>query len=206
MLKVVYEDNDILVIDKPSGMVVHPSKLHQGDTLSDEVRNYLGESDESFVFRCITRLDKDTSGLVLIAKTKEAAIELNKQMANKEILREYEAFVEDNGELPNSFTVDAPISRLSNDEHDIRRCVRGDGEMAITHFTVVSRNKGIATLKCILETGRTHQIRVHLAHMGHPILGDKLYGTNANGERMMLRMVRLEFLHPITKKQLIMRR
>lgn len=204
MLKVVYEDNDILVIDKPSGMVVHPSKLHQGDTLSDEVRNYLGESDESFVFRCLTRLDKDTSGLVLLAKNKEASQKLNAQMVEKQIVREYEAVVEDDGSMPDEGTIDAPIDRLSDDEHDIRRCVSEAGEKAVTHYRIKYRGNGMATVSCILETGRTHQIRVHMAYIGHPIIGDKLYNPNSSEENMMLCMVRIEFLHPVSKKQIIL--
>jgi len=204
MLKVIYEDNDILVADKPSGMAVHPSKLHQGDTLADEVRLHLGLYDKEYVFRCITRLDKDTSGLVLIAKTLTAAQRLNKDMAQRNIHREYEAIVEDDGTMPNEGTIDAPIARASNDEHDIRRCIDYDkGERAVTHFKVTERGDGYAKVRCRLETGRTHQIRVHMKHIGHPIKGDKLYNPDSNAAVMGLRAVKLVFPHPVTHMDML---
>ena len=195
-LDVIYEDNEILIVDKPGGMPVHPSKRHQGDTLSDSVKKHLKLSDEEFTFRCLTRLDKDTSGLVLIAKTLRAAQELNKQMAEKKILREYEAIVEDDGSLPDSGIIEAPVARMTDDPHDIRRCVRDDGEYAATRYMLMKRLSGRAVVHCILETGRTHQIRVHMAHIGHPVVGDRLYNDNSSKESMKLRMMHLEFFHP----------
>jgi len=212
MLKVVYEDNDILVADKPGGMTVHPSKLHQGDTLADEVRKYLGGEDE-FVFRCLTRLDKDTSGLVLIAKTLGAAQRLNEDMAAGNIHREYEAIVEDGPEsqdgsaISDEGIIDAPIARASADERDIRRCVNHEnGERAVTHYKVIERGEGYAKVRCTLETGRTHQIRVHMRYIGHPIKGDKLYNpqseSDGDGQAMGLRAVELTFPHPITRLEM----
>lgn len=192
----MYEDNEIIIVEKPGGMPVHPSKLHQGDTLADMVREHLKLSEDEFTFRCLTRLDKDTSGLVLIAKTLESAQNLNRQMAEKKILREYEAIVEDDGSLPDEGIIDAPIARASEDEHDIRRCVRDDGEYAMTRYAVIERCPGTARVRCILETGRTHQIRVHMAHIGHPIVGDVLYNDNRSDGPMKLRMVHLAFSHP----------
>jgi len=186
-------------------MAVHPSKLHQGDTLADEVREYLGIPKEEFIFRCITRLDKDTSGLVLIAKTLEVAQRLNEQMARREIHREYEAVVYDD-KLPDTGTVDAPIARASEDVHDIRRQVdQAKGQRAVTHFTVIERGEGWARVRFRLETGRTHQIRVHMQYIGHSIIGDRLYDTRhelleaASG----LRAVKLELHHPITGETMV---
>ena len=193
---VVYEDSEIMVVEKPGGMPVHPSKLHQGDTLADMVREHLKLSEDEFTFRCLTRLDKDTSGLVLIAKTLEAAQNLNLQMAEKKILREYEAVVEDDGSLPDEGIIEAPVARASEDVHDIRRCVRDDGEYAMTRYAVIERSPGTARVRCILETGRTHQIRVHMAHIGHPIVGDVLYNDNRSDGPMKLKMVHLAFSHP----------
>ena len=197
-LNVIYEDNEIMIVDKPGGMPVHPSKRHQGDTLSDRVKEHLELSDEEFTFRCLTRLDKDTSGLVLIAKTLRAAQELNKQMAEKKILREYEAIVEDDGSLPDSGIIEAPVARMTDDPHDIRRCVRDDGEYAVTRYMLMKRLSGRAVVHCILETGRTHQIRVHMAHIGHPVVGDALYNYNRSSESMKLKMIHLAFSHPVT--------
>jgi len=203
MLKVVFEDKTILVADKPNGMAVHPSRLHQGDTLADAVREYLGVNEDEFVFRCLTRLDKDTSGLVLIAKTLEAAQRLNEDMVARKIHREYEAMVEDDGSMPDEGTVDAPIARASDDEHDIRRCVDHDnGERAVTHYHVIERGPGYAKARCVLETGRTHQIRVHMKYIGHPIKGDMLYNPDSSDEVMELRAVKLTFPHPITGKEI----
>lgn len=201
-LDVIYEDNEILIVDKPGGMPVHPSKRHQGDTLSDRVKEHLGLSDEEFTFRCLTRLDKDTSGLVLIAKTLRAAQELNKQMAEKKILREYEAIVEDDGSLPDSGIIEAPVARMTDDPHDIRRCVRDDGEYAVTRYVVIGRSPRSARVKCILETGRTHQIRVHMAHIGHPIVGDRLYNDKEAYTQLQLRMTHLSFMHPSEKRKM----
>ena len=192
----MYEDNEIIVVEKPGGMPVHPSKLHQGDTLADMVREHLKLSEDEFTFRCLTRLDKDTSGLVLIAKTLESAQNLNRQMAEKKILREYEAIVEDDGSLPDEGIIDAPITRASEDVHDIRRCVRDDGEYAMTRYAVIERSPGTARVRCVLETGRTHQIRVHMAYIAHPIVGDVLYNDNRSNGPMKLKMVHLAFSHP----------
>ncbi|MDO4488595.1 MAG: RluA family pseudouridine synthase [Eubacteriales bacterium] len=200
-LRVLFEDSDILIVDKPSGMPVHPSKLHQGDTLSDAVMEYLGIPGDEFVFRCRTRLDKDTSGLVLIAKNPDADRVLSAMMAEKKVIREYEAVVEDDGSLPDDGTINAPIARLSENERDIRRCVRDDGQRAVTHYRVLERMPGHARVHFILETGRTHQIRVHMAHIGHPITGDSLY-NEGSCEPFSLRAVRLRLSHPLTHQEM----
>jgi len=194
-VRIEYEDEKILIVDKPSGMAVHPSKMHQGDTLADWVREYLGVPEDAFTFRCITRLDKDTSGFVLIAKTLEAAQELNRLMAERKIHREYEAVVEDDGSFQESGVIDAPIARLSDDVHDIRRCVNYEsGERAVTHYERLENGDGYAKVRCVLETGRTHQIRVHMAHIGHPIKGDKLYNPQSKEPTLQLRAVKLIIL------------
>ena len=209
-MKIIYEDEDILVADKPSGMPIHPSRMHQGDTLSDAVRDYLGRPDD-FVFRAINRLDKDTSGLVLIAKNIEAARKLYADMEAGLIHREYVATVEDDGTLPENGTIDKNIKRLNEDDcHDIRRtvCDRSEGgKHAVTHYSVLKRENGKAVIRCILDTGRTHQIRVHMTHIGHPLVGDELYaqlyGYSIDPEwmpRQALHAERLRFSHPSQNK------
>ncbi len=203
-IKINFENEDIIVVDKPAGMPTHPSRMHQGDSLADAVAEYLHDPD--FVFRAINRLDRETSGLVLIAKTRESAAHLSKLMRDNKIQREYEAVVVDDGNLPDSScasnkrklpdqgTIDVPIARLSNnDPHDIRRKVDFDnGERAVTHYTVIERSAGFAKVRCKLETGRTHQIRVHMAYLGHPIVGDSLYNPSSKpGDLAKLRAVKI---------------
>ena len=199
-----FENEDIIVVDKPAGMPTHPSRMHQGDSLADAVAEYL--HDPSFVFRAINRLDRETSGLVLIAKTRKSAAHLSELMRNNKIRREYEAVVIDGESLPDTNftyseqklpdcgTIDAPIARLSDDDpHDIRRKVDFErGERAVTHYTVIERSTGCAKVRCVLDTGRTHQIRVHMAYIGHPIIGDSLYNPLSKpGDTAKLRAVKI---------------
>lgn len=190
MVKILYEDDNYIVAVKPAGMPVHPSKLHQGDTLADAL------ADKAAVFRCINRLDRVTEGLTIIAKTKEAAAYFNALMTERKIEREYEAVVE-NGEeaLPDYGTVDVPIARFSEDERDIRRTVDFEnGESAVTHYKVIERGDDYTKVRLTLETGRTHQIRVHMAYLGHPLKGDNLYNHNSGRDDMAaLKACRLRF-------------
>ena len=203
-ININFENEDIIVVDKPAGMPTHPSRMHQGDSLADAVAEYL--HDPSFVFRAINRLDRETSGLVLIAKTRESAAHLSELMRNNKIRREYEAVVIDGESLPDTNftyseqklpdcgTIDAPIARLSDENpHDIRRKVDFErGERAVTHYTVIERNAGCAKVRCILDTGRTHQIRVHMAYIGHPIVEDSLYNPLSKpGDTAKLRAVKI---------------
>ena len=177
-LKIVYEDEDLLVIDKPKGLVVHPAPGHQEDTLvngllyamGDDLSGINGELRPGIVHR----IDKDTSGLLAVAKNDLAHTMLASQLKDHTMARTYEAIVcgsfrEDSG------TVDAPIGRHPSDRK--KMCVtERNSKNAVTHWEVVARYRGYTHIRCKLETGRTHQIRVHMAHIGHPILGDTVYG------------------------------
>ena len=177
-LRIVYEDEDLLVIDKPKGLVVHPAPGHQEDTLvngllyamGDDLSGINGELRPGIVHR----IDKDTSGLLAVAKNDLAHTMLASQLKDHTMARTYEAIVcgsfrEDSG------TVDAPIGRHPSDRK--KMCVtERNSRNAVTHWEVVARYRGYTHIRCRLETGRTHQIRVHMAHIGHPILGDTVYG------------------------------
>ena len=177
-LDIVYEDEDVLVINKPKGLVVHPAAGHQDDTLvngllfsrADQLSGINGELRPGIVHR----IDKDTSGLLAVAKNDLAHTVLASQLKDHSMARTYEAIVcgnlkEDSG------TVDAPIGRHPTDRKKMCVTARG-GKSAVTHWEVVARYRGYTHVRCRLETGRTHQIRVHMAHIGHPILGDSVYG------------------------------
>jgi len=177
-LDIVYEDEDVLVLNKPKGLVVHPAAGHQDDTLvngllyamGDRLSGINGELRPGIVHR----IDKDTSGLLAVAKNDHAHLMLASQLKDHTMARTYEAIVcgsfrEDSG------TVDAPIGRHPSDRK--KMCVtQRNSKEAVTHWEVVARYRGYAHIRCRLETGRTHQIRVHMAHIGHPILGDTVYG------------------------------
>ena len=178
-LEIVYEDEDVLVINKPKGLVVHPAAGHQDDTLVSGLLYAYGAEGLSKVNGplrpgIVHRIDKDTSGLLAVAKNDYAHVMLASQLQDHSMARTYEAIVcgsfrEDSG------TVDAPIGRHPSDRK--KMCVTDrSGKNAVTHWEVVGRYRGYTHIRCHLETGRTHQIRVHMAHIGHPILGDTVYG------------------------------
>ena len=202
-LDIVYEDDDLLVINKPKGLVVHPAAGHADDTLvngliyalGDDLSGINGELRPGIVHR----IDKDTSGLLAVAKNDYAHAMLASQLKDHTMARTYEAIVcgvlkEDSG------TVDAPIGRHPTDRKKMCVTQRG-GKSAVTHWEVVRRYRGYTHIRCHLETGRTHQIRVHMAYIGHPILGDTVYGNKkaVPGLRgQCLHAVGLRFIHPRT--------
>ena len=187
-----FEDEDILVLNKPAFLPVHESLNHRGDTLSNFVSYYLNEDT---AFRAVFRLDRDTSGLVLIAKHELSASKL----AGK-IKKDYYAVVE--GEIKEGSAINLPIARCG--ESIIKRRVDENGERAITHFEPISTKNGNTLLKINLETGRTHQIRVHFSHIGHPLLGDELYGGKTDMiNRQALHCKTIYFEHPISEKEMI---
>ena len=198
-LDVLYEDERILVINKPRNMPIHPSRGNHLPTLASAVRAYMGAP---FVFRCITRLDRDTSGIVLIAKDRIAAAILSNSMARGEIKKRYTADVVG---IPNppSGIIDAPIARLS--EGSIKRGVVPEGKRSITEYTLISSENGRSTLSVSPITGRTHQIRVHLSYIGHPLYADFLYGERVEGETYKLHCSELEFRHPDDGRQIIIK-
>ena len=177
-LDIVYEDEDLLVINKPKGLVVHPAAGHQDDTLVNGLMHALGDDLSGINGELrpgiVHRIDKDTSGLLAVAKNDHAHLMLASQLKDHSMARTYEAIVcgsfrEDSG------TVDAPIGRHPSDRK--KMCVtERNSKHAVTHWEVVARYRGYTHIRCKLETGRTHQIRVHMAHIGHPILGDTVYG------------------------------
>lgn len=197
---IVYEDEDILVINKKADTPIHPSQGNYENSLANGVAGYFKKQGESFVFRCINRLDRDTTGLVLIAKNMLSAAILSQAMLNREIHRTYLAVVK--GQLPERGTIDLPIARKHGST--IERCVDLDcGERAVTHFECVEKNQDYSLAKIRLDTGRTHQIRVHMNAIGHPLPGDFLYHNDTTKiGRQALHSWRLEFAHPITGEQM----
>ena len=201
-LEIVYEDEDVLVINKPKGLVVHPAAGHWDDTLVNGLLYARGEalSGINGVLRpgIVHRIDKDTSGLLAVAKNDLAHAVLASQLKDHTMARTYEAIVcgsfkEDRG------TVDAPIGRHPSDRK--KMAVTDRGRSAVTHWEVVARYLGYTHIRCRLETGRTHQIRVHMAYIGHPILGDTVYGNKKpvpGLQGQCLHAVGLKFIHPRT--------
>lgn len=201
-LSILYEDEDLLIIDKPADMPVHPSMNHHEGTLANGLLYYYAEKGEHFTFRCMNRLDKDTSGLTLVAKHILSAGILSREVASGGIERTYRAIV--NGQMPEVGTIDAPIARV--DGSTIERCVDFEhGETAITHYRRLAYDaeRDLSVVELNLETGRTHQIRVHMKHVGHPIIGDFLYNPDYRFcTRQALHSASLAFTHPITKKKM----
>lgn len=200
---VVYEDEDLLVIDKPAGLPVHPSINHYENTLANGVMWRCQQTGEPFPFRCINRLDAGTTGLLIIAKNMFSAAVLYSAMKKRKIKRTYLAVA--SGEIRKPGTVDLPIGRVSDSV--IERCIDQEhGEWAVTHYEPVAvckvpGNGSYTMLRLQLETGRTHQIRVHMKAIGHPLAGDYLYASeDCSAERPLLHSRRLEFIHPVTQE------
>lgn len=197
-LSILYEDEDILVINKPADMPVHPSIGNYTNTLANGVAAYLDAKDEHSPFRCINRLDRDTSGALILAKNAFSAAVLSTQMRNRQIRRTYLAVVE--GVTPPNGTISAPISRV--DDSVIERHVDFlRGEPAVTHYERLEVKNEHSLLEIHLETGRTHQIRVHMGYIGHPLPADYLYHPVYDCfKRQPLHSLQLEFRHPVTDK------
>ena len=206
-LNVIYEDNDIIVINKPKGMVVHPANGNPDGTLVNAVMNKCKDSLSGIGGEIrpgiVHRLDKDTSGAIIVAKNDKAHIALSEQLKNHEVKKTYLALVR--GIIKeNEATINMPIARSKKDRKKMD--VDKNGKEAITHFKVLGRYKNKYTLLQInLETGRTHQIRVHLSHIGYPIIGDEVYSNGKNEWNISgqcLHAWKLEFIHPITGKKI----
>lgn len=198
-LSIVYEDEDILVINKPANTPIHPSQGHYENTLANGIAWYYASKGETFVYRAINRLDRDTTGLLVVAKHMLSACILSKMVATRQIHREYLAIA--TGKLDTSGTITAPIGR--KDGSTVERCVNFEtGESACTHYRLLeydaSRDLSLAAVH--LETGRTHQIRIHMQYIGHPLPGDFLYNPDYRYiERQALHSWKLSFVHPITR-------
>lgn len=195
-LDIVYEDEDVLVINKLPNMPTHPSMGNYENSLANGVMYYYKSKGEERVFRAVNRLDKDTSGLMAVAKNSYIHARLGEEIQKKELKRKYMCIV--CGDVERDGTVDAPIRRA--DGSVINRIVAPDGQRAVTHYRVIKRYREYTLLEMELETGRTHQIRVHMAYIGHPLVGDWLYGTEDHNiaKRQMLHSCYLCFTHPIT--------
>lgn len=203
-LDIVYEDADVIVVNKPQGMVVHPSAGHPDHTLVNGLLYHtqdLADSPEGFRPGIVHRIDKDTSGLLMVAKNDRARESLEKQLAEKINKREYLAIVHGNFETKNG-VINAPIGRNPNNRKQM--AVNPKGKVAVTHFTVLEQLKNYSLVKCVLETGRTHQIRVHMKYIGHPLAGDPLYGPKKTlaGHGQFLHAETLGFYQPSTNKWL----
>ncbi|OPJ63775.1 RluA family pseudouridine synthase [Clostridium oryzae] len=195
-LDIIYEDEDIIVVNKPPFMVVHPTKTHGEHTLASGVLYHFKENGEDCIVRLVSRLDMDTSGLIVIAKNQYSHMFLAKEMEKNTFEKQYTAVVWGNLSQ-DSDTIDLPILRPSLES--IKRVVREDGQRSITHYQVMEHLAKGDIVRLKLETGRTHQIRVHLSHLGHPIVGDILYGSEDDREliaRQALHASGLKFMHP----------
>ena len=206
-LDIYYEDDYLLVVNKPSGMVVHPANGNYQKTLVNALmyhcNNHLSSIGGSVRPGIVHRIDKDTSGLLLVAKTDEVHNDLAKQISEKTVLRKYIALV--HGIITeNTATIDAPIGRDPNNRKKMA-VTENNSKEAITHIKVLERYKKATLIECVLETGRTHQIRVHLNYIGHPVVNDPVYGFKKLDDiefGQMLHAQTIGFIHPITKKYL----
>lgn len=196
--EILYEDEDILAVNKPSGIATHPAAGTKSGTLGNYVTNYYLENGYTIPFRPVSRLDKDTSGVILIAKHKFAHHALSEQMKQNCFQKKYLALVSPVPLQP-SGEINLPIARES--ENSMLRVCRSDGKSAHTIYRVIGKAESFALLEAEPKTGRTHQIRVHLKAIGHPIIGDVLYGT-IPAERLYLHSYSTSFFHPVTGKEM----
>lgn len=199
-LDIVFEDDWLLIINKPAGIAIHPSILHYSDSLCNGIRFYFDKIGLKKKVRPVNRLDLNTSGLVVFAKCEYIQECLISQMKNNEFKKEYLAVC--NGIFDKKFgTISLPIARKENSI--IERCISENGQPSITHYEVLKDFDNYSLVKCSLETGRTHQIRVHMSAIGHPLLGDSLYGSISDLiDRQALHCYNLQFVHPVNNNVL----
>ncbi|HJJ06390.1 MAG TPA: RluA family pseudouridine synthase [Clostridiaceae bacterium] len=205
-VEIVYEDNDIIVVNKPKGLVVHPAVGNPDGTLVNAIMNICKDSLSGIGGEVrpgiVHRLDKDTTGLLIVAKNDKAHIKLSEQIKNREVKKIYIALVR--GNIPeNEATINMPIGRSTKDRK--KMAVVKNGKEAVTHFKVIDRFKNYTLLEIKIDTGRTHQIRVHMAEIGYPVVGDMVYSNGKNEfgvEGQMLHAKSLDFKHPITGKNM----
>lgn len=191
-LKIAYEDDDYLIIDKPSGIPCIPTKRYPKETLANALVYYYQQNNINATIHLVNRLDKDTQGLMLVAKNRQAHYLLSKDI--KQVKRVYHCLVE--GVIEGEGIIDQPIIKDSN---SIKRLINEKGKKAITYYRSLKVDNNKSLVECILETGRTHQIRVHLSSLGHPLIGDSLYGSK-HQVQYYLDSVKIEFIHPLTNE------
>lgn len=203
-LNIVFEDDDLMIINKQPGLIVHPTKGHSTGTVANALMYYMGQTGKPFKIRFVNRLDMDTSGLLVVAKNSYCQNDYTNQMRENTVEKRYKAIVKGIVESDEG-TIDLPIGRP--DPNHVRRGVMKDGAPSVTHYKVLDRYNGYSLVELLLETGRTHQIRVHMSHIGHPVLGDWLYeGLDPNLiDRQALHAAELTFTHPITKERVTFR-
>ena len=199
-LNIIFEDDWLLVVNKPAGIAIHPSVLHYSDSLCNGIKFYFDKIGLKKKIRPVNRLDLNTSGLVVFAKCEYIQECLINQMKNNQFKKEYLAVC--NGFFDKkSGTINLPIARKENSI--IERCISENGQTAITHYEVLKEFDNYSLVKCSLETGRTHQIRVHMSAIGHPLRGDSLYGSISDLiKRQTLRCFNLQFIHPVYNNDL----
>jgi 23S rRNA pseudouridine1911/1915/1917 synthase len=199
-LNIIFEDDWLLVVNKPAGIAIHPSVLHYSDSLCNGIKFYFDKIGLKKKIRPVNRLDLNTSGLVVFAKCEYIQECLINQMKNNQFKKEYLAVC--NGFFDKkSGTINLPIARKENSI--IERCISENGQPAITHYEVLKEFDNYSLVKCSLETGRTHQIRVHMSAIGHPLLGDSLYGSISDLiNRQALHCFNLQFIHPVYNNDL----
>ena len=196
-LNIIYEDEALLILDKPAGIAVHPSISHYTDSLANGVKYYFDTIGLKRKIRPVNRLDLNTSGLIVFAKNEYVQECLIQQMQTNEFKKEYLAIV--HGIFENvQGTINLPIARKENSI--IERCISENGQEAITHYEVLKTSNDLSLVHCILQTGRTHRIRAHMSAIGHPLVGDTLYGSNFSDSitRQALHSYKISFIHPIS--------
>ncbi len=196
-LDIIYEDEDILVINKAAGMPIHPSQNNYENSMANGLAWYFKEKGQAFIFRCANRLDRDTSGLTIVSKHMLSGNRISTMTANREIHREYLAICRGRLE-PKEGVIDAPLGRKGTSIIE-REVNFQTGERAVTHYQLVEERNGHSLVRLVLETGRTHQIRVHLKYLGYPLIGDYLYNPDMEYiHRQALHAYRMTFVHPVT--------
>ena len=198
--KVEYEDEDVIVINKPYGVPTHPSMNNYNNSVANGVMYYFMNKGQELAFHAVNRLDKDTTGLMIVAKNPYAHARLSQELHTSDFKRKYKCIV--HGITKDEGIIDAPIRR--KEESAIERCVSPDGQRAVTKYKKIAEYNGFSELEIELETGRTHQIRVHMSYIGHPLAGDFLYGDEERElvKRHLLHSFYIEFLHPVTDKKI----
>lgn len=200
LLDIVYEDEDLMVVNKAVNTPIHPSQGNYSNTLANAVAYYYMQKNEPFTYRCINRLDRDTTGLLILAKHMYSASLLSNMVKNREIHREYLAIA--TGQVSEQGIIEAPIGRAPGSTIE-RQIDEENGDYACTHYKTLLSKNGYSLVSLKLETGRTHQIRVHMKHIGHPLPGDFLYNPDYTViNRQALHSYKLCFLHPITREQM----